>query len=162
MRDIVRIGRDPPRDRGSGRAVPARGRARPGGGLSAVYRYVASRDDLLTLLVVDAYDELGDAVEAALEKVDGGDHLGRMAAVGHAVRTWGLAEPARTPCCTGARCPATRRRRSGRPGPASASRPGWSRCGRTRGTPAPSWWTRVGWPRAASLATSPVSGGRWG
>ena len=32
---------------------------------SAVYRYVASRDDLLTLLLVDAYSELADAVDAA-------------------------------------------------------------------------------------------------
>ena len=32
---------------------------------SAVYRYVRSRDDLLTLLVVDAYDELGDLADAA-------------------------------------------------------------------------------------------------
>ena len=31
---------------------------------SAVYRYVASRDDLLTLLLVDAYSELADAVDA--------------------------------------------------------------------------------------------------
>ena len=27
---------------------------------SALYRYVASRDDLLTLLIVEAYDSLGD------------------------------------------------------------------------------------------------------
>ena len=32
---------------------------------SAVYRYVASRDDLLTLLLVDAYTELADAVDVA-------------------------------------------------------------------------------------------------
>ena len=32
---------------------------------SAVYRYVASRDDLLTLLLVDAYSELADAVDRA-------------------------------------------------------------------------------------------------
>ena len=36
---------------------------------SAIYRYVRSRDDLLTLLVVDGYDELGDAVDAALAAV---------------------------------------------------------------------------------------------
>ncbi len=34
---------------------------------SALYRYVASRDDLLTLLIVRAYEDLGDAVDAALE-----------------------------------------------------------------------------------------------
>jgi len=32
---------------------------------SAVYRYVASRDELLTLLLVDAYSELADAVDEA-------------------------------------------------------------------------------------------------
>ena len=36
---------------------------------SAVYRYVASRDELLTLLIVDAYDALGEAVERAEAKV---------------------------------------------------------------------------------------------
>lgn len=39
---------------------------------SALYRYVASRDDLLTLLIVRAYNELGDAVDAALAAVDDG------------------------------------------------------------------------------------------
>ena len=34
---------------------------------SAVYRYVASRDELLTLLLVDAYTDLADTVDAALE-----------------------------------------------------------------------------------------------
>jgi AcrR family transcriptional regulator len=61
---------------------------------SAVYRYVASRDELLTLLVVDGYDELGDAVDAALERVDTADFAGRLAAIGRATRAWALAEPA--------------------------------------------------------------------
>ena len=30
---------------------------------SALYRYFASRDDLLTALIIDAYDALGDATE---------------------------------------------------------------------------------------------------
>ncbi|MCU6535001.1 TetR/AcrR family transcriptional regulator [Klebsiella pneumoniae] len=30
---------------------------------SAVYRYVSSRDELLTLLLVDAYSDLADTVE---------------------------------------------------------------------------------------------------
>ncbi len=38
---------------------------------SAVYRYVKSRDDLLTLLVVDAYDEVGDHVDAAVRPPPG-------------------------------------------------------------------------------------------
>lgn len=36
---------------------------------SAVYRYVASRDELLTLLLVDAYSDLADTVERARETV---------------------------------------------------------------------------------------------
>ena len=32
---------------------------------SAVYRYFDSRDALLTALIIDAYDDLGEAVEAA-------------------------------------------------------------------------------------------------
>ena len=61
---------------------------------SAVYRYVANRDDLLTLLVVDAYTELGDAVDAATTSGRGGLEP-RFLAVARAVRTWALAEPAR-------------------------------------------------------------------
>ena len=39
---------------------------------SAVYRYVESRDELLTLLVVDAYTELGDVVDARLAELSSG------------------------------------------------------------------------------------------
>ncbi len=39
---------------------------------SADYRYVANRDELLTLLLVDAYTELGDRVDAALSATQGG------------------------------------------------------------------------------------------
>ncbi len=67
---------------------------------SAVYRYVANRDDLLTLLVVDAYTELADAVDAALAELGGSDAArGRVEAhvlaLAGAVRAWGLAEPSR-------------------------------------------------------------------
>lgn len=60
---------------------------------SAVYRYVASRDDLLTLLLVDAYSELADAVGLAREATDGSwrDQLHAMA---HAARRWALGQPA--------------------------------------------------------------------
>jgi len=62
---------------------------------SAIYRYVSCRDDLLTLLVIDGYTDLGDAVDRATSAVDTRDHLGRFVALGRAVRTWALAEPAR-------------------------------------------------------------------
>jgi AcrR family transcriptional regulator len=94
MRDIVRIGRAHLATEGAA-ALSLRAVARDLGVVSsAVYRYVASRDELLTLLVVDGYDELGDAVDAALERVDRSDHAGRMVAIGRAVRAWALAEPA--------------------------------------------------------------------
>lgn len=94
MRDIVRIGREHLATDGAA-ALSLRAVARDLGLVSsAVYRYVASRDELLTLLVVDGYDELGDAVDAALAGVDRSDHAGRMVAIGRAVRAWGLADPA--------------------------------------------------------------------
>ncbi|RYB93118.1 TetR/AcrR family transcriptional regulator [Nocardioides oleivorans] len=94
MRDIVRIGRAHLATDGAA-ALSLRAVARDLGIVSsAVYRYVASRDELLTLLVVDGYDELGDAVDTALGKVDRQDFAGRTKAIGRAVRAWALAEPA--------------------------------------------------------------------
>ena len=60
---------------------------------SAVYRYVASRDDLLTRLIIDAYDSLGEAAEYAETAVDRSDLLGRWSATCGAVRGWALANP---------------------------------------------------------------------
>lgn len=63
---------------------------------SAVYRYVRNRDELLTLLVVDAYDESADRVDAALAATpaDAGVHE-RIRAAAHALRAWAVAEPSR-------------------------------------------------------------------
>ncbi|KAA0111568.1 TetR/AcrR family transcriptional regulator [Mycolicibacterium sp. P9-22] len=61
---------------------------------SAVYRYVASRDDLLTLLLVDAYTELADTVEAAAESASG-DWASRLVVMAHAARRWAVDQPAR-------------------------------------------------------------------
>ncbi|MBE1487028.1 TetR/AcrR family transcriptional regulator [Plantactinospora soyae] len=61
---------------------------------SAVYRYFPSRDALLTALIVEAYQALGDAAEAADGAVARDDLRGRWLAVSHAVRTWALANPA--------------------------------------------------------------------
>jgi AcrR family transcriptional regulator len=63
---------------------------------SAVYRYVANRDDLLTLLVVDAYSELADAVDHAAAGVPVEfDWRARLLAMARAVRRWAVAQPAR-------------------------------------------------------------------
>ncbi|MFJ8576987.1 TetR/AcrR family transcriptional regulator [Micromonospora sp. NPDC093277] len=61
---------------------------------SAIYRYFPSRDDLLTALILEAYDALGDAVEAADAGTDRADLRGRWHAVCRAARTWALAHPA--------------------------------------------------------------------
>ncbi|MFC5996577.1 TetR/AcrR family transcriptional regulator [Pseudonocardia hispaniensis] len=60
---------------------------------SAVYRYFPSRDELLTRLVLDAYDALGTAVEQAEAAVPRADLRARFRAACRAVRTWALAHP---------------------------------------------------------------------
>lgn len=60
---------------------------------SAVYRYFASRDELLTALIIDAYHALGDAAERAEHAVDRADPAGRWLATCHAARDWALANP---------------------------------------------------------------------
>ena len=58
---------------------------------SAMYRYIPSRDELLTLLITEAYDALGDAAEVAA-KADG-DAMQRWRLVCRAVRAWALDHP---------------------------------------------------------------------
>ena len=79
---------------------------------SAVYRYVASRDELLTLLVVDGYTELGAEVDAAVNAVAAEDFRGQFIALGRAVRSWG--DPGAGPLRSVVRQPRPRLRRSGR------------------------------------------------
>jgi AcrR family transcriptional regulator len=58
---------------------------------SAVYRYFPSRDDLLTRLIIDGYDDLGTAAEAADDS--SASPVDRWLAVCRAVRGWALAHP---------------------------------------------------------------------
>ena len=60
---------------------------------SALYRYVANRDDLLTLLIVAAYTSLGDAVEEAHDAMPEEDLGARWDAIAHAMRAWALSHP---------------------------------------------------------------------
>jgi AcrR family transcriptional regulator len=60
---------------------------------SAVYRYFASRDELLTALIVDAYDAIGAAAEEAEAAVPRADLRGRWRATCAAAREWALAHP---------------------------------------------------------------------
>ncbi|MFD0479116.1 TetR/AcrR family transcriptional regulator [Nonomuraea thailandensis] len=63
---------------------------------SAIYRYFPSRDDLLTALIIDGYNALGEAVERTEAEAAREDHLGRWLAVCHAVREWGWRTPTST------------------------------------------------------------------
>ena len=95
IEQIIRLGREHLALHGAA-ALSLRAVARDLGLVSsAVYRYVDSRDELLTLLLIDAYGELGDAVEAAVGSVPADDFRGRFAALANAVRKWALSEPAR-------------------------------------------------------------------
>jgi AcrR family transcriptional regulator len=61
---------------------------------SAVYRYVSSRDELLTLLLVDAYSDLADTVDRAREEVPDDAWSDDVVAIAHAARGWATAHPA--------------------------------------------------------------------
>jgi AcrR family transcriptional regulator len=61
---------------------------------SAVYRYFASRDDLLTVLIIDSYGRLGEAAEQADAAVRRrSDWKARWRAVTGALRTWAFEHP---------------------------------------------------------------------
>ncbi|MEU7372366.1 TetR/AcrR family transcriptional regulator [Streptomyces albidoflavus] len=61
---------------------------------SALYRYFPSRDELLTALIVDAYDAVGEAAEQAAARAgEGADWTGRWVEVAAGVRAWALAHP---------------------------------------------------------------------
>jgi AcrR family transcriptional regulator len=57
---------------------------------SALYRYFPSRDDLLTALIIDAYDAVGAAVEDAASRMPPAAYGDRWAAACRAVRAWAL------------------------------------------------------------------------
>ena len=87
---------------------------------SAVYRYFPSRDDLLTRLIIDGYDDLGAAAEAADDPAAAAAE--RWLAVCRAVRTWALAHPHEYALLYGSPVPGYGRRRTPcRPRRASAS-----------------------------------------
>ena len=60
---------------------------------SALYRYFPSRDELLTALIIDAYDALGSQAERAVSGIPRADTRARWLAVCTAVRSWALAHP---------------------------------------------------------------------
>jgi AcrR family transcriptional regulator len=60
---------------------------------SALYRYFGSRDELLTALIVDAYNALGDVAEHADASAPPDDLHARWMAVTAAIRAWAKANP---------------------------------------------------------------------
>jgi AcrR family transcriptional regulator len=58
---------------------------------SALYRYFPSRDDLLTALIIDAYDAMGEVAETAIAAR--ARPRVRWLAACHAIRGWALAHP---------------------------------------------------------------------
>ncbi|MFD5892497.1 TetR/AcrR family transcriptional regulator [Streptomyces sp. NPDC060366] len=95
MRDIVRVGREH-----LATVLPAdlslRAVARDIGVVpSALYRYVQDREALITLLIVDAYNELADEVDVALAAASCLSHRERLAAAVLAARAWAVREPSR-------------------------------------------------------------------
>ncbi len=91
---IIELGRRQLVDRGAA-GLSVRAVARDLGMVSsAVYRYVSSRDELLTLLLVDAYSDLADAVDRARENV-GDSWSDDVVAIARATRRWAVVHPAR-------------------------------------------------------------------
>ncbi|PXY31319.1 TetR/AcrR family transcriptional regulator [Prauserella muralis] len=58
---------------------------------SALYRYFPSRDDLLTVLIIDAYNAVGEQAERAAARESGARE--RWRAICHAIRDWARAHP---------------------------------------------------------------------
>jgi AcrR family transcriptional regulator len=90
---IVELGRRQLADRGAA-GLSLRAIARDLGMVSsAVYRYVSSRDELLTLLLIDAYSDLAETVDRARDTV-GELWSDDVVAIARAVRRWAVERPA--------------------------------------------------------------------
>jgi AcrR family transcriptional regulator len=61
---------------------------------SAIYRYFASRDELLTRLIIHSYERLGDTVEVADASVrKRTDFAARWKAITRSIRQWAIVNP---------------------------------------------------------------------
>ena len=60
---------------------------------SALYRYFPSKDDLLTALIIDAYDAVGEVAETAVGAAGPRPPRARWLGACHAIRAWALAHP---------------------------------------------------------------------
>lgn len=60
---------------------------------SAIHRYFATREALITRLIVEAYDSIGAATEESQQGVATDDLMGRFGAACRAIRGWSVAHP---------------------------------------------------------------------
>lgn len=92
-RRLVEVGRAHVAQHGAA-GLTVRGVARDlGMAPSALFRYVDGLEDLLTVLIVACYDELGDRVQAAFDAVPPDDAHGRWWAVARTCLAWGREHP---------------------------------------------------------------------
>jgi AcrR family transcriptional regulator len=61
--------------------------------VTALYRYFASRDELITALIVDAFASLADALQAAADAPHNGDYIQQARNIFTAYRQWALQHP---------------------------------------------------------------------
>jgi AcrR family transcriptional regulator len=61
----------------------------------AIYNYYPRRDDLVTALIVEAFDSLGDALIEAAQACAQSDFAERITQAGYAYRQWALTYPQR-------------------------------------------------------------------
>ncbi len=61
----------------------------------SIYNYYSSRDDLVTALIVDAYNSLADSQEASVESLAADNLSGRLSVLGLAYRQWAVTYPQR-------------------------------------------------------------------
>jgi AcrR family transcriptional regulator len=91
--DILRVAREHLATDGAA-ALSLRAVARDLGMVSSgIYRYVESRDELLTRLIIDSYWSLATAVRTAHDAVPVDDLDGRWDAIGRALRAWAVGHP---------------------------------------------------------------------
>lgn len=91
--EVLRLGREHLATYGAA-ALSLRAIARDlGMASSAVYRYVESREELLTRLIISAFDSLADEVEAALATAGDAEPLVQFRVIARTTRAWALAHP---------------------------------------------------------------------
>ncbi|MFF3272105.1 TetR/AcrR family transcriptional regulator [Streptomyces chrestomyceticus] len=61
----------------------------------ALYKYFRNRDDLLTTLISDAYEDAAEAIRTAAHRTADRSPRDRLLALAHAYRDWALAQPHR-------------------------------------------------------------------